>query len=314
MNNAPEYKIFTGNSNKKLADEIASEIGKPLGRVVIDRFKDGEISVSIFETVRGKDVYLIQSTSEPVNENLMELLILIDAMKRASANKINAVIPYFGYARQDRKAKARDPITAKLVANLLTAAGADRVVTMDLHADQIQGFFDIPIDNLQGLPILIKYFKRKKIKDLVVVSPDHGSVKRARAMALPFEAPIAIIDKRRPKANAVEIMNVVGEIKGKNCILVDDMIDTAGTITAAANQLIKMGAKDVYACASHGVLSGPAIKSIKKCAIKEMVLLDTIQIPEKKLIDKITVLSVARLFSDAMTNILNNESVSKLFV
>jgi ribose-phosphate pyrophosphokinase len=314
MNNAPEYKIFTGNANKKLADAIASEMGKPLGRVVIDRFKDGEISVSIFETVRGKDVYLIQSTSEPVNENLMELLILIDAMKRASANKINAVIPYFGYARQDRKAKARDPITAKLVANLLTAAGADRVVTMDLHADQIQGFFDIPIDNLQGLPILIKYFKRKKIKDLVVVSPDHGSVKRARAMALPFDAPIAIIDKRRPKANAVEIMNVIGEIKGKNCILVDDMIDTAGTITAAAGQLIKMGAKDIYACASHGVLSGPAIRNIKRCAIKEMVLLDTIQIPEKKLIDKITVLSVARLFSDAMTNILNNESVSKLFV
>jgi ribose-phosphate pyrophosphokinase len=308
----PDYKIFAGNANKKLAEAIASEMGKPLGKVLIDRFSDGEVSVSIFEIVRGRDVYLIQSTSEPVNENLMELLILIDAMKRASAGRINAVIPYFGYARQDRKAKARDPITAKLVANLLTAAGADRVVTMDLHADQIQGFFDIPIDHLQGMPLLVKYFKKKKIKDLVVVSPDHGSVKRARAMALPLEVPIAIIDKRRPRANAVEVMNVIGDIKDKNCILVDDMIDTAGTITAAADALRKMGAKDVYACATHGVLSGAAIRKIKKSSIKEMVLLDTIEIPEKKRIDKIKILSVAQLFAEATTNILNNESVSKL--
>jgi ribose-phosphate pyrophosphokinase len=312
--NYPDYKIFTGNANTPLAEAIAAEMGKPLGKAEVDHFADGEVSVSIYETVRGRDIYLIQSTSEPVNENLMELLILADAMKRASAGRINAVMPYFGYARQDRKAKARDPITAKLVANLLTAAGVDRVVTMDLHADQIQGFFDIPIDHLRGLPLLVKYFKKKKIKDLVIVSPDHGSVKRARAMAVPFEVPIAIIDKRRPKANAVEIMNVIGDIKGKNCILVDDMIDTGGTITAAANRLKELGATSVYACATHGVLSDPAVENIEASDIKEMVLLDTIEIPKRKLIKKIKTLSVAPLFAEAMTNIFENDSVSKLFV
>jgi len=309
----PEYKIFTGNSNLDLADEIASIMGKPLGKSEVKTFSDGEISVSIFESVRGRDVFIIQSTSDPVNNNLMELLILIDAMKRASAGRINAVIPYYGYARQDRKAKARDPITAKLVANLIEAAGADRVVTMDLHAAQIQGYFDIPVDHLFGMPILVKFFKKRKISDLVVVSPDHGSVTRARNMAEPLNVPIAIIDKRRQKANESEIMHIIGDIEGKSCILVDDIIDTSGTIANAANKLADLGAKEVYACATHGVLSGQALQRIEDSAIKEMVLLNTIPICKEKLIDKITVLSVAPIFAEAMSNIHNNDSVSKMF-
>jgi ribose-phosphate pyrophosphokinase len=308
-----DYKVFTGNSNIPLAEEISSIMGKPLGKATVEKFNDGEISVSLWETVRGVDVFIIQPTCAPVNDNLMELLIMIDAMKRASAGRINAVIPYYGYARQDRKAKARDPITAKLVADLLSAAGADRVVTMDLHASQIQGYFDIPVDHLLGMPILAKYFKKKKLENLVIVSPDHGSVVRARNMAEPFNAPIAIVDKRRQKAGESEVMNIIGDIEGKTCILIDDMIDSAGTITNAANALKELGAEEVYCGATHAILSGPAIERIEASAIKEMILLNTIPIPKEKQIDKIKLLSVAPLFADAMSNIFANESISKLF-
>lgn len=308
-----DFKIFTGNSNFELAEEIAEKMGKPLGKSTVSKFSDGEVSVSLWETVRGIDVYIVQSTCNPVNDSLMELLIMIDAMKRASAGRINAVIPYYGYARQDRKAKARDPITAKLVANLLVSAGADRILTMDLHASQIQGYFDIPVDHLLGIPILVNYFKEKHLSDLVIVSPDHGSVTRARNMAHPLDAPIAIVDKRRPKANVSEVMNIIGDIEDKNCILVDDMIDTAGTITNAANALKELGAKEVYACATHPILSGPAIQRIEDSAIKELVLLNTTPIPEDKKIEKIKVLSVAPLFAEAMSRVFNNDSISRLF-
>ena len=288
-------------------------MGKPLGKATVNKFSDGEISVNLWETVRGTDCYIVQSTCDPVNDNLMELLIMIDAMKRASAGRINAVIPYYGYARQDRKAKARDPITAKLVADLLVAAGADRVVTMDLHAAQIQGYFDIPVDHLVGMPILSKYFVAKGLEDVVIVSPDHGSVTRARNMAQPLNAPIAIVDKRRPEPNKSEIMNIIGDIEGKNCILVDDMIDTAGTITNAANALKDLGAVSVRACATHAVLSGPAIARIENSAIEELVLLNTLPIPEEKRIEKMRIVSVAPLFAEAMTRIFTNGSISKLF-
>ena len=308
-----EYKIFAGNSNTELAQKIADIMGKPLGRATVTKFSDGEVSVNIWETVRGRDIYIIQSTCEPVNDNLMELLIMIDAMKRASAGRINAVIPYYGYARQDRKAKARDAITAKLVANLIVAAGADRVVTMDLHANQIQGYFDIPVDHLVGMPIIAKYFQEKNLEDVVVVSPDHGSVTRARNMAQYLNCPIAIIDKRRPEPNKSEIMNNIGNIEGKNCIILDDMIDTAGTICNAANAIKQMGAKAVYAGATHAVLSGPAIERLDASAIEELVLLDTITLPEEKVLDKMTFLSVAPLFAEAMTRVFTNGSVSGLF-
>lgn len=308
-----DYKVFAGNSHWELAEEIASIMGKPLGRATVTKFSDGEISVNLWETVRGIDTYVIQSTCDPVNDNLMELLIMIDSMKRASAGRINAVIPYYGYARQDRKAKARDPITAKLVANLLVAAGADRVVTMDLHAPQIQGYFDIPVDHLVGLPILTKYFKEMDLEDLVIVSPDHGSVPRARSMAEPLNAPIAIVDKRRPEPNKSEIMNIIGNIEGKNCILVDDMIDTAGTITNAANALKNLGAKSVRACATHPILSGPAKERLESSAIEELVLLNTVPIPEDRKIEKMKMLSVAPLFAEAMTRVFTNDSISKLF-
>lgn len=308
-----DFKIFAGNSSHSLAEEIASIMGKPLGQSSVNKFSDGEISTSLWETVRGIDTYIVQSTCDPVNDSLMELLIMIDAMKRASAGRINAVIPYYGYARQDRKAKARDPITAKLVADLLAAAGADRVVTMDLHAAQIQGFFNFPVDHLLGMPILVKYFREMQLENLVVVSPDIGSVARARNMAHPLDAPIAIVDKRRPKANVCEVMNVIGDIEGKNVILVDDMIDTAGTITNAANALKDMGALDVYACATHPVLSGPAMERIEKSAIKQLVLLNTIPLPEEKRIEKIKLLSVAPLFAEAMMRIFTNDSISRLF-
>ena len=307
------YKVFAGNSHTELAEEIASIMGKPLGRATVNKFSDGEISVNLWETVRGSDCYIVQSTSDPVNDNLMELLIMIDAMKRASAGRINAIIPYYGYARQDRKAKARDPITAKLVANLLVAAGADRVLTMDIHASQIQGYFDIPVDHLVGMPILAKYFTDQDLENVVIVSPDHGSVTRARNMAQPLGAPIAIVDKRRPEPNKSEIMHIIGDIEGKNCILVDDMIDTAGTITNAANALREMGATSVRACATHGVLSGPAIERIENSAIEELVLLNTIPVPEEKRIEKMKILSVAPLFAEAMTRVFTNGSISKLF-
>ena len=307
------YKIFAANSHPELAEEISSIIGKPLGDVKVSKFSDGEISVSVGESVRGSDCFIIQSTCNPVNDNLMELLIMIDAMKRASAGRISAVIPYYGYARQDRKAKPRDPITAKLVADMLVAAGADRVVTMDLHAAQIQGYFTIPVDHLVGLPLLRNYFAKEDAQDLVIVSPDHGSVPRARNMAEPLGCPIAIVDKRRPEPNKSEIMNIIGNIEDKNCILVDDMIDTAGTITNAANALKDLGAKSVRACATHAVLSGPAIERIEESAIEELVLLNTMPIPEEKLLPKMKVLSVGPLFAEAITRIHTNASVSKLF-
>lgn len=313
-----EYKIFAGNSNTELAEEIAAIMGKPLGKSTVSKFSDGEISVSLWESVRGEDVYIIQSTCNPTNDNLMELLIMIDAMKRASASRINAVIPYYGYARQDRKAKSRDPITAKLTADLLSVAGVDRVITMDLHASQIQGYFDIPVDHLVGMPILGKYFK-ELIKngtidnDIVVVSPDLGSVTRTRSLSGILECPIAIVDKRRPKPNVSEIMNIIGDINGKTAILVDDMIDTAGTITNAANAIKKLGAKEVYACATHPVLSGPAIQRIQDSEIKQMILLNTIPVPMEKRIAKMKILSVAPLFAETMMRVFNNESVSKLF-
>ena len=308
-----DFKVFSGNSHTELAEEIASIMGKPLGKATVTKFSDGEISVNLWESVRGIDVYIVQSTCNPVNDNLMELLIMIDAMKRASAGRINAVIPYYGYARQDRKAKARDPITAKLVANLLVAAGADRVVSMDLHANQIQGYFDIPVDHLVGMPILARYFKDKALEDVCVVSPDHGSVTRARNMAQYLNCPIAIVDKRRPEPNKSEIMNIIGNIEGKNCIILDDMIDTAGTISNAANAIKELGAKAVYACATHPVLSGPAVERLEQSVIEELVLLNTIPMPEEKKLDKMIFLSVAPLFAEAMTRIFTNGSVSKLF-
>ncbi len=307
------FKVFAGNSHLELAEEIASIMGKPLGRATVTKFSDGEISVNLWETVRGMDCYIVQSTCDPVNDNLMEILIMIDAMKRASAGRINAVIPYYGYARQDRKAKARDPITAKLVADMLVAAGADRVLTMDLHAAQIQGYFDIPVDHLVGMPILAKYFAEKNLENVVVVSPDHGSVPRARNMAQILNCPIAIVDKRRPEPNKSEIMNIIGDIEGKNCILMDDMIDTAGTITNAANALKDLGALSVNACATHAVLSGPAIERIQSSAIEELVLLNTIPLPEEKKTDKMKVISVAPLFAEAMTRVFTNGSISTLF-
>ena len=308
-----KYKVFTGNSHTALAEEIASLMGKPLGKSTVSKFSDGEVSVSIWESVRGVDVYIVQSTCDPVNDNMMELLIMIDAMKRASAGRITAVIPYYGYARQDRKAKARDPITAKLVANMIQEAGADRVLTMDLHASQIQGYFDIPVDHLLGMPIIKDYFAEQNIENMVIVSPDHGSVPRARKLAEPLNCPIAIVDKRRPEPNKSEIMNIIGEVEGKNCIIIDDMIDTAGTITNAANAIKDMGALSVRAAATHAVLSGPAIERIRESAIEELVLLNTMPIPEEKMIDKIKILSVGPLFAEAMNRIHTNESMSKLF-
>ncbi len=309
-------KIFTGNSHPELAEEIARTLGIPLGEAKVSTFSDGEISVDIGETVRGADVFLVQSTSSPVNNNLMELLIMIDALKRASAGRITAVIPYYGYARQDRKAKSRDPITAKLVADILTAAGADRVLTMDLHAAQIQGYFNIPVDHMLGSPILAKYFVSKGFddrEDVVVVSPDLGSVTRARKFADKLNAPIAIIDKRRPKANVSEIMNIIGEVEGKTCILIDDMIDTAGTIANAANALKNLGAKNVYACCTHGVLSGPAFERINNSAIEELVMLNTIPLPEREDLEKFKSLSVAPLFAEAISRIYDDKPISKLF-
>ena len=308
-----DYKIFTGNSHIELAKEIADIMGKPLGKATVTKFSDGEISVNIWESVRGIDVYIIQSTCSPVNDNLMELLIMIDAMKRASAGRINAIIPYYGYARQDRKAKARDPITAKLVADLIMAAGADRVLTMDLHANQIQGYFDIPLDHLLGMPIIAKYFKEKQMEDLVVVSPDHGSVTRARNLAEFLNCPIAIIDKRRPEPNKSEIMNIIGNIDGKNCIIIDDMIDTAGTICNAANAIKDLGAKAVFAAATHPILSGPAVERLEASAIEELVLLNTVPLAEEKKLEKMTFLSVAPLFAEAMTRVFTNGSISVLF-
>ncbi|TDL95285.1 ribose-phosphate diphosphokinase [Macrococcus carouselicus] len=311
-----KLKIFSLESNQPLADEIAKHIGLPLGKSSVKRFSDGEIQINIEESIRGCDVFIIQSTSNPVNDHLMELLIMIDALKRASAVTINVVMPYYGYARQDRKARSREPITAKLVANLLEKAGADRVIALDLHAPQIQGFFDIPIDHLMGEPILSDYFLDKKdidLESLVIVSPDHGGVTRARKMADRLKAPIAIIDKRRPKPNVAEVMNIVGDINGKTAIIIDDIIDTAGTISIAAQALIDKGAKEVYACCTHPVLSGPAFERIENSAIKELVVTNSINLPQEGRPVKIVQLSVAELLAQAIVRIYEQESVSILF-
>ncbi|SDC72868.1 ribose-phosphate diphosphokinase [Shouchella lonarensis] len=309
----PSLKVFTLNSNKALAAEIAQNIGISLGKNSVMRFSDGEVQINIEESIRGCDVYLIQSTSAPANEHLMELLIMIDALKRASARTINVVMPYYGYARQDRKARAREPITAKLVANLLEKAGATRLLTLDLHATQIQGFFDIPVDQLMGVPILSTYFESKGLEDIVVVSPDHGGVVRARKMADRLKAPIAIIDKRRPEPNVAEVMNIVGHIEGKTAIIIDDIIDTAGTITLAANALIEQGAKEVYACCTHPVLSGPAIERIRHSKIKELVVTNTIALKDGQQGANITQLSVAPLMAEAIIRVHEDASVSTLF-
>lgn len=308
-------KIFGGTSSKKLAEKIAKRLGVNLGASELIRFKDGEVYVKIDETVRGDSVFIIQSTSSPVNENLMELLIFIDALKRASAEQIVVVLPYYGYARQDRKAKPREPITAKLVANLLTSAGADRVMMMDLHAKQIQGFFDIPADHMEALPLLANYFRSRGLcgDDVVVVSPDVGGVKRARALADWLDSEIAIIDKRRPRANVCEVMNVIGDIKGKKAIFIDDMIDTGGTITNGAAAIIERGAIEAYACCTHAVFSGPAIERLKNSPLKEIIVTDTIELPKGKELDKIKVLSVDELLTEAIRRVHNNESLSQLF-
>lgn len=308
-----KLKIFSGNANFRLAEEIAEYLGVSVGESKVSRFSDGEIHVKINESVRGADVFVVQPTCEPVNENIMELLIVIDALKRASARRITAVIPYYGYARQDRKARARDPITAKLLANLITASGAMRVITMDLHAGQIQGFFDIPVDHLPGVPILAEYFLSKNLEDVIVVSPDLGGVTRSRDMAERIGASIAIIDKRRPEPNVAEIMNIIGDVNGKTVIMIDDIIDTAGTITQGAEALLARGAKEIYTCCTHGVLSGPAIERLQKSPIKEVVITNTIQLPEQKNIEKIRVLSVAPLLGEAIIRIHEDLSVSKLF-
>ncbi len=315
INHGKDVKIFACNANPDLAEKIANALDLKVGKAEVSMFSDGEISVNIYETVRGSDVFIVQSTSNPVNDNLMELLIMIDAMKRASASRITAVMPYFGYARQDRKSKARDPISAKLVADLIAAAGADRVLTMDLHAAQIQGFFNIPVDHLLGGTSLAQYYLDKfpNRDDLVVVSPDLGSVTRARNFAAKLDVPIAIIDKRRPKPNVSEVMNIIGDIQDKKVILVDDMIDTAGTICHGAKALAERGAKEVYACCTHGVLSGPAMDRIAESPIRELVTLDTIAIPKDKKIDKVKMLSVAPLFAEAIKRIYCDGSVSELF-
>ena len=313
-----DIKIFSGTSNRPLAEAICKEVGTELGNAEVGAFSDGENFVSIYETVRGSDVFVVQSTSSPVNDNLMELLIMIDALKRASAGRITAVMPYFGYARQDRKTKPRDPISAKLVANLITRAGADRVLTMDLHASQIQGFFDIPVDNLAGNPIFVDYYAKKygsECENMMVVSPDVGSVSRARAFAQKLHMNLAIVDKRRQKANSCEVMNVIGDVRDKDCILFDDMVDTAGSLCGAAQALVELGgAVDVIACASHGVLSGPAVERIEKSVLKEVYFLDTVPPKAGVACDKIKYLSVAHMFAEAIERIYEEVSVSKLFV
>ena len=311
----PKLKIFSLSSNRPLAEKIAAEVGVELGIVSSTQFSDGEIKINIDESIRGAHVYIIQSTSFPVNDHLMELLIMIDALKRASAKTINVVIPYYGYARQDRKAQSREPITSKLVANMITDAGADRVLALDLHAPQIQGFFDIPVDHLLGAPLLANYFLDNEMlqNDIVVVSPDHGGVTRARKLAEFIHAPIAIIDKRRPKANVAEVMNIIGDVKGKKAILIDDMIDTAGTITLAAQALQDAGATAVYACCTHAVLSGPAIERLENSVIKEVIVTDSIQLPEGKMSPKIVQITVSQLIAEAIKRIHENRSVSPLF-
>ena len=307
-------KIFAGNSSKKLAQAICEQLDLELGKMDVGKFSDGETAVNIKESVRGCDVFIIQSTNTPVNDNLMELLLIIDACKRASAMRITAVIPYFGYARQDRKARARDPISAKLVADILQTAGADRVLTMDLHSSQLQGFFNIPVDNLMGMPVLVKYFKKVGVPtNLTIVSPDMGSVVRSRAMASKFDAPLAIIDKRRPMANVMEVMNIIGDVRGRSCLMLDDMIDTAGTICQGAQALIDNGASEVVACCSHAVLSGPAIERLEASKLSKIIVLDTIELPEEKRIGKIEVVTISDLFAEAIERVYTDLPISKLY-
>jgi ribose-phosphate pyrophosphokinase len=318
ISHGKKVKVFAGNSNPNLARAICDRLSKRLGDCSVSAFADGEVSLYLGEPVRGTDAFIVQSTCKPVNDNLMELLVMIDSMRRASAGRITAVIPYFGYARQDRKAKSRDPISAKLVANLITEAGADRVLTMDLHATQIQGFFDIPVDNLFGAPLLAGYYINKFGKsndDYMVVSPDVGSVARARTFAQKLDINLAIVDKRRQKANCSEVMNIIGDVSGKKVILMDDMVDTAGSLCHAADALVNIGgAKEIYACASHGVLSGPAIERVENSPIRELVLLDTIPYPEDRpASEKIKYISVASLFAEAIERIYEEVSISSLF-
>lgn len=313
LNKYSEVKIFTGNANVELAQKISKELGISLGKAEVKTFSDGEIALEIHESVRGSDVFVIQPTCPPTNNNLMELLIYIDALKRASAGRINAVIPYYGYARQDRKVKARDPITSKLVADLISIAGAHRVITIDLHAGQIQGYFDIPVDHMIGGPILAGHIKKYVDEHTVVVSPDVGGVLRARNFASLLDVPLAIIEKRRQKANESEVMNVVGEIDGKNVILVDDIVDTAGSLTKAAKVLKELGAENVYACATHGVLSGPAIERLENSVIEKLLITDTIPLTPEKRIEKIETVTVASLLADVIKRVSEGRSVSKLF-
>ena len=309
-----ELKIFTGNANKSLAQEISNHLEISLGNSEISLFSDGEILVQINENVRGKDVFVIQSVSNPVNQNLMELLIMIDALKRASAARITAVMPYYCYARQDRKVQPRVPITAKLVADLLVAAGANRLLTIDLHAGQIQGFFNIPVDHLYAGPVLIEYLQKKNLENLVVVSPDAGGVERARAIAKRINASLAIIDKRREGPNVAKIMNIIGDIKDKNVIVVDDIIDTAGTLIQAVEALKKNGAKRAFASCTHAVLSGPSVERITNSPLEEVIVTNTISLDESKKTNKILILSIAKLLSEAIKNIHTESSVSSLFV
>ncbi len=308
-----KVKIFSLSSNRELAEGIAEHIGIPLSECEVTRFSDGEISIDIPETVRGHKVFVIQSTSQPVNEHTMELLIMIDALRRASAREVNIVMPYYGYSRQDRKAKARQPISAKLVADLLQTAGATRVLAMDLHAPQIQGFFDIPIDNFRAQPIIAEYLLKKELEDICVVSPDHGGVARARDLADVLQAPIAIIDKMRPEPNVAEVMNIIGRVKGKNCVIIDDMIDTGGSIVAAAEALKKAGAKELYACCTHPILSKDAPKILNESKIKEIICTNTIQLPESKKFPKLIQLTISELIGEGIIHIIDDRGVSSLF-
>ncbi len=306
-------KLFSLGSNAELGEQVSNFIDVPLSAISVTEFADGEISVNIEETVREHDVFIVQSTNEPVNDNYMKLLITIDALKRASARNINVIMPYYGYSRQDRKAKSRQPISAKLIADLIQTAGATRVLTMDLHASQIQGFFNIPIDNLVAFPIIADYFEAKNFSNAVVVSPDHGGATRARQLADALSIPIAIIDKRRPMPNVAEVMGIIGDVKGKTCIIIDDMIDTAGTLTVAASALMENGAKEVYASCTHPIFSGPAIERIKNSVIKEVVVTNTIQLSAARKTEKVIQLSVSDLFGQAVLNIINGEPLSGLF-
>lgn len=305
--------ILTGNANPKLAQEVAQYIGVELCHAFVGHFNNGETQVMISESIRGKDVFIIQPTSQPVNDNLMELLIMSDACRRASAKSVNAVVPYYAYSRQDRKTRGREPISAKLVANLMTTAGINRVITVDLHAGQIQGFFDVPVDHLAAAPLLASYIKQKQLEDVVVVSPDLGGVTRARALADRLKTPIAIIEKRRPMPGCAKVMSLIGEVEGKNCVMIDDIVDTAGSLCEAAKALAAHGAKSVYACCTHGILSDPAVQRIEDSPLEELIITNTIPLPEEKHSSKIISLSMAAPLGEAISRIYQNKSVSKLF-